>query len=100
MLYEVVSKRSSVVHGSLSIADVNDILDELSKNTGKQYAYVRCQEQHFNVRMLETSSRKFSNVPTVVPPLKNRSGSFASSLKVLNFFLQRHPLIITRLQIW
>ena len=36
VLYEVVSKRSSVIEGSLSIDDLNDILDELSKNMGKQ----------------------------------------------------------------
>ena len=36
VLYEVVSKRSSVVEGSLTIDELNDILDELSKNMGKQ----------------------------------------------------------------
>ena len=36
VLFEVVSKRSSVIEGSLSIDDLNDILDELSKNMGKQ----------------------------------------------------------------
>ena len=36
VLYEVVSKRSSVIEGSLSVDDLNDILDELSKNMGKQ----------------------------------------------------------------
>jgi len=39
VLYEVVSKRSSVIEGSLSIDDLNDILDELSKNMGKQYEF-------------------------------------------------------------
>ncbi|KAF8202540.1 DNA ligase IV [Pholiota molesta] len=38
VLYEVVSKRSSVIEGSLSIDDLNDILDELAKNMGKQYS--------------------------------------------------------------
>jgi hypothetical protein len=37
VLYEVVSKRSSVIEGSLSIDDLNDILDELAKNMGKQW---------------------------------------------------------------
>ena len=40
MLYEVVSKRSSVVEGSLSVEDMNDILDELSQNIGKRLAFV------------------------------------------------------------
>ena len=36
VLYEVVGKRSSVIEGSLSVDDLNDILDELSKHMGKQ----------------------------------------------------------------
>ena len=39
VLYEVVSKRSSVIEGSLSIDELNDILDELSKNMGKQWGF-------------------------------------------------------------
>lgn len=38
VLYDVVEKRSSVIEGSLSVDDLNDILDELSKNNGKRYA--------------------------------------------------------------
>lgn len=34
-LYDVISKRSSVMEGSLSIDDVNEVLDELAKNMGK-----------------------------------------------------------------
>jgi hypothetical protein len=37
VLYEVVAKRSSVIEGSLSIGELNDILDELANNMGKQY---------------------------------------------------------------
>ena len=37
VLYEVVSKRSSVIEGALSIDDLNGILDELSRTMGKQY---------------------------------------------------------------
>lgn len=37
VLYEVVSKRSSVIEGSLSVEDLNQILDELVQNIGKQY---------------------------------------------------------------
>lgn len=51
MLYEVVSKRSSVVDGSLSVDDLNGILDELSQNMGKQYACVQHQEQFIDVCM-------------------------------------------------
>jgi hypothetical protein len=29
-----------VIEGSLSVDELNDILDDLSKNTGKQYDYV------------------------------------------------------------
>jgi DNA ligase 4 len=35
VLYDVVRKRTSVIEGSLSIDDLNEILDELSKNMGK-----------------------------------------------------------------
>ena len=35
VLYEVISKRSSVIEGSLSIDELNDILDQLAKNLGK-----------------------------------------------------------------
>ena len=38
VLYEVIGKRSSVMEGTLSIDDVNHILDEISKDLGKQYA--------------------------------------------------------------
>lgn len=38
-LLEVVRKRSSVIEGSLSVDDINDLLSELAKNTGKQYAW-------------------------------------------------------------
>lgn len=41
VLYEVVSKRSSVVEGSLSIDDVNEILDEISQNMGKRLYILR-----------------------------------------------------------
>ena len=36
VLYEVVSKRSSVIEGSLSVDDLNEILDDLARNMGKQ----------------------------------------------------------------
>lgn len=38
VLYDVVEKRSSVIEGSLSVDDLNDILDELSKSNGKRFS--------------------------------------------------------------
>lgn len=37
VLYEVITKRSSVIEGSLTVDDVNNVLDELSANMGKSY---------------------------------------------------------------
>lgn len=37
VLYEVVSKRSSVIEGTLSIDELNDVLDQLAQNMGKSY---------------------------------------------------------------
>ncbi|KAF8159664.1 DNA ligase IV [Crassisporium funariophilum] len=48
VLYEVVSKRSSVIEGSLSIDDLNDILDELSKNMGKQDMQMKILQRIYN----------------------------------------------------
>lgn len=36
VLYEVVSKRSSVIESSLSIDELNGLLDTLAQNMGKQ----------------------------------------------------------------
>lgn len=36
VLYEVISKRSSVTEGSLTVNDINEVLDDLCKNMGKQ----------------------------------------------------------------
>ncbi|TFK40007.1 DNA ligase IV [Crucibulum laeve] len=62
VLYEVVSKRSSVIEGSLSIDELNDILDELSKHIGKQdiqskilqrvYNKTTAEEQRWIVRII------------------------------------------------
>ncbi|KAF8963440.1 DNA ligase 4 [Flammula alnicola] len=48
VLYEVVSKRSSVIEGSLSIDDLNDILDELSKSMGKQDVQSKILQRIYN----------------------------------------------------
>ncbi|KAF9005938.1 DNA ligase 4 [Cyathus striatus] len=62
VLYEVVSKRSSVIEGSLSIDDVNEILDELAENMGKQdtqskilqrvYSHSTAEEQKWIARII------------------------------------------------
>ncbi|KAF5383569.1 hypothetical protein D9615_003519 [Tricholomella constricta] len=48
VLFEVVSKRSSVIEGSLSIDELNDILDDLSKNMGKQEVQSRILQRVYN----------------------------------------------------
>ncbi|KAK6992215.1 DNA ligase [Favolaschia claudopus] len=48
VLYEVVSKRSSVIEGSLSVEELNDILDELSKNMGKQEKQSKILQRVYN----------------------------------------------------
>lgn len=35
VLYEVVNKRSSVVEGTMTVTDINNMLDELAQNMGK-----------------------------------------------------------------
>ncbi|KAF7309720.1 DNA ligase [Mycena indigotica] len=62
VLYEVVNKRSSVIEGSLSVDDLNDVLDDLCKNMGKQQeqssilqrVYDRCtpEEQRWITRII------------------------------------------------
>lgn len=42
VLYEVISKRSSVVESSLTIDDLNKMLDELAENMGSRY--ISCYE--------------------------------------------------------
>lgn len=37
MLYEVVSKRSSIIEGTLTVQELNEILDLLSENIGKSW---------------------------------------------------------------
>ncbi|KAA1468079.1 DNA ligase 4 [Dentipellis sp. KUC8613] len=62
VLYEVVSKRSSVTEGTLTIDELNDVLDQLSKNIGKQdiqarilqrvYDRTTSEEQRWIVRII------------------------------------------------
>ncbi|KAH9852184.1 DNA ligase 4 [Lenzites betulinus] len=62
VLYEVVNKRSSVVEGTMTVTDINNMLDELAQNMGKsdlqsrimQRAYDRCtpEEQRWLVRII------------------------------------------------
>ncbi|KAH7924280.1 ATP-dependent DNA ligase [Leucogyrophana mollusca] len=48
VLFEVVGKRSSVVEGSLSVEDLNELLDEISKNMGKQEIQSRILQRVYN----------------------------------------------------
>ncbi|OBZ73866.1 DNA ligase 4 [Grifola frondosa] len=48
VLYEVISKRSSVVEGSLTIHELNDILDELAKSSGKSHIQSQILRRVYN----------------------------------------------------
>ncbi|CDO73307.1 hypothetical protein BN946_scf185008.g69 [Trametes cinnabarina] len=48
VLYEVVNKRSSVVEGSMTVDEVNDVLDELAQNMGKSDAQSRILQRLYN----------------------------------------------------
>ncbi|KIP10052.1 hypothetical protein PHLGIDRAFT_125880 [Phlebiopsis gigantea 11061_1 CR5-6] len=48
VLYEVISKRSSVIQGSLSIEELNDILDSLAMNIGKSGIQSRIMQKVYN----------------------------------------------------
>ncbi|KAF9266852.1 DNA ligase 4 [Marasmius fiardii PR-910] len=48
VLYEVVYKRSSVIEGSMSIDDLNETLDELSKCMGKQDQQMKILQRIYN----------------------------------------------------
>ncbi|KAG6812748.1 hypothetical protein H0H92_000794 [Tricholoma furcatifolium] len=48
VLYEVVSKRSSVIEGSLSIDELNDLLDELAQSMGKQEVQSKILQRVYN----------------------------------------------------
>ncbi|KAL4066025.1 ATP dependent DNA ligase domain-containing protein [Scleroderma citrinum] len=48
VLYDVVNKRSSVVEGSLSVDDLNRLLDELSENIGKQDMQAKVMQRIYN----------------------------------------------------
>ncbi|KAI0629298.1 DNA ligase 4 [Trametes polyzona] len=48
VLYEVVNKRSSLVEGSLTIDEVNDVLDELAQNMGKSDTQSRILRRLYN----------------------------------------------------
>ncbi|KAH8116296.1 DNA ligase 4 [Phellopilus nigrolimitatus] len=48
VLYEVISKRSSVIDGSLTVDDVNEILDQLSNDTGKQDVQSKLLQRIYN----------------------------------------------------
>ncbi|KAJ3483114.1 hypothetical protein NLI96_g6529 [Meripilus lineatus] len=48
VLYEVVSKRSSIIEGTLSIEDLNDTLDLLAQNMGKSDIQLKVMQKIYN----------------------------------------------------
>ncbi|TCD60360.1 DNA ligase (ATP) [Steccherinum ochraceum] len=48
VLYEVVSKRSSVIQGSLSVEELNDVLDQLAKHMGKSDIQSKILQRIYN----------------------------------------------------
>ncbi|THG99158.1 hypothetical protein EW026_g3144 [Hermanssonia centrifuga] len=48
VLYEVVSKRSSVIEGSLSIDELNETLDQLSENMGHSDRQAKIMQRVYN----------------------------------------------------
>lgn len=58
MLYEVINKRSSIIESSITIEEVNDILDEIAHNMGKSCVYyinqfdslLRCSESEIQFK--------------------------------------------------
>ncbi|PFH51893.1 hypothetical protein AMATHDRAFT_74590 [Amanita thiersii Skay4041] len=48
VLYDVVNKRSSVIEGSLSIEELNEILNELAKNMGQQDVQSKILQRVYN----------------------------------------------------
>ncbi|KAI6167470.1 ATP dependent DNA ligase domain-containing protein [Pisolithus thermaeus] len=48
VLYDVVNKRSSVVEGSLTISDLNGLLDDLAQEMGKQDAQAKLMQRIYN----------------------------------------------------
>ncbi|CAL1714652.1 unnamed protein product [Somion occarium] len=48
VLYEVVSKRSSVIEGTLTVHELNDVLDEVAANMGKSDIQARVMQRVYN----------------------------------------------------
>ncbi|KAJ3559037.1 hypothetical protein NM688_g581 [Phlebia brevispora] len=48
VLYEVISKRSSVMEGMLSVDDINDVLDQLAENMGKSDRQAKIMQRVYN----------------------------------------------------
>ncbi|KAG1849416.1 ATP dependent DNA ligase domain-containing protein [Suillus subalutaceus] len=98
VLYEVVSKRSSVVEGSLSVHDLNEILDDLSKNMGKQdiqsrilqriYNRATAEEQRWIVRII-LKGMLFSSI--MAPIMYQLSKIWIISVKETTVFGVFHP---------
>jgi len=48
ILHEVISKRSSVIRGTLTIDDLNRYLDEITENMGKQEKQSKTLQKIYN----------------------------------------------------
>ncbi|TFY55748.1 hypothetical protein EVJ58_g8058 [Rhodofomes roseus] len=72
VLYEVVSKRSSVIEGSLTVDELNDVLDELAKNMGKSELQSKILQRVYNRSTPEEQRwivRIILKGPTVLLPI-------------------------------
>lgn len=72
VLFEVVSKRSSVIEGSLSVEELNDILDELAKSMGKQYILHFTGANSFSVTLRDAQSKILQRVYNRTTPEEQR----------------------------
>ena len=87
VLYEVISKRSSVIEGSMSIDEVNAILDEISKDLGKQYAELVSTLIDTTHLRLEKFSLRFFREFTTRQLQRSRDGSLESYWKVRKWLI-------------
>ena len=72
VLYDVVSKRSSVIEGSLTVDDLNEILDQLSKSMGKQYVMIRSLSSPPTLACREIQSKVLQRVYNRSTPEEQR----------------------------
>ncbi|RXW22137.1 hypothetical protein EST38_g3713 [Candolleomyces aberdarensis] len=101
ILCEVVSKRSSVIEGNLTIDDLNEVLDDLAKNMGKQdvqskilrrvYNNSTADEQRWIIRII-LKGRPFILFPGwVVTKIPSTFEDMNISVKETTVFAVFHP---------